>query len=178
MTDTHIRGDGSKRKYNPSLAFLAGALGGLIVMLLLAVARLVNLTSLDLAMIVGSMFTQNVSVGTWILGFVLNLIVTGLIGMLYGLILSRVWGPADWWHGLVIAIPHLILGGLFLGLLPGFHPVVPERIADPGYFGADYGAWTVILFILSHLVYGVIVGAVYHGKLVATGPTPQRPAHV
>ncbi len=165
-------------KYNASLAFLAGVLGGVILTLLLSLARLFELTSLNLVMFLGAMFTQSLTAGTWILGFVIHLLISGLIGMVYGLIFSKVWGPANWWHGLVIAIPHLIIGGLFLLLMPAINPAVPELLPSPGAFAENYGTWAVLLFIVGHLVYGAVVGAVYHGKLVAAGPTPDRVAHV
>ncbi|MFW6154194.1 MAG: hypothetical protein ACOC95_03160 [Planctomycetota bacterium] len=155
------------RTVNYGLAFGAGVFGGLTLTVLLTLARLVGMTGMNLSMMMGAMFTQQFSVATWLLGFLVHLVVSGLIGIVYAWIF-KLWGPANWWHGLVIAIPHTLIAGLFLLAVPAINPAVPELLPAPGFMGAAYGAPSVVGFIILHLVYGTLVGVIYHGKPVIT----------
>ena len=160
-------------KVNYALAFGAGVAAGAAFTVLEWLARVAQLTSVNMSMVLGAMFTQDISTGTWILGFLVHLVVSGLIAIVYALVF-KAWGPANWWHGVVVAIPHTLLAGLFTVMMPVIHPAMPEMLPAPGFLAINFGVGTMILVILLHLVYGAIVGAIYHAKPVSAGA---RPAH-
>lgn len=143
-------------------AFFAGVIGGGVMTLLLWMARATGMTQMNLSMMMGAMFTQDVNATTWWVGFFMHLMISGLIGIVYGLVFEA-WGASSWWRGVVIAIPHIIVTGVFMWMLPMMHPAVPEhpQLIAPGFLAANYGAMTVIGVIVLHLIYGAIVGVAY-----------------
>ena len=169
-------------KINVTSAFIAGTIGGGVMSLILYAARATGLTRMNLEMMEGSMFTRDVSVLTWMIGVFVHLVLSGLIGIVYGCVLE-LWGAATWWRGMVIALGHTLLAGGFMWLIPAIHPAVPELLPDPGFLAGNFGAATVAAVVVAHLVYGAVVGWIYrkrgdirsHLHGVAAPPTDQRP---
>jgi hypothetical protein len=141
-------------------AFLAGVIAGAVMIILVVIARAIGLTDLNFGILWGSIFTQDVGGGTWFLGFVIHLIASGLIALIYAAVFEAIRG-SNWFTGLIGGAIHAAIGGFALLLLPGIHPLIPETIRDPGAFGVNYGSATAAVFIISHLVYGMIVGGMY-----------------
>ncbi len=142
------------------LAFTAGVIGGAVMIGLVAIARAAGVTDLNLGILWGSIFTQNTSSGTWVLGFILHLIVSGLIALIYAAVFEAIRG-SNWFTGLVGGAIHAVIGGLLFSVLPAIHPAIPDIIRDPGAFAVNYGSGTAALFIIGHLIYGMIVGGMY-----------------
>ncbi len=142
------------------LAFVAGMIGWAVMVALVILLRAVNATDLNLSMIVGSLFTGQVSSGTWVLGFVLGLVISGLIALVYAAAFEGM-RHSNWRLGLIGGAIHAVIGGLFFGLLPSFHPAMPDLLPPPGAYAANYGTMTVIGFIATHLAFGIIVGGMY-----------------
>jgi hypothetical protein len=46
-------------------------------------------------------------------------------------------------------------------MLPNIHPMIPEQMPAPGAFLVNMGAPNVALFVVEHLLFGMIVGAIY-----------------
>jgi hypothetical protein len=46
-------------------------------------------------------------------------------------------------------------------MIPAMHAMIPERMSAPGAFMANTGGMFVALFVIEHLLYGAIVGALY-----------------
>ncbi|MCA1604127.1 MAG: hypothetical protein LC775_01255, partial [Acidobacteria bacterium] len=63
--------------------------------------------------------------------------------------------------GLGFAVIHIIIGGIVMGMMPMMHPMIPEQMPPPGAFMSGMGAMGAGLFVLEHLIYGAIVGAMY-----------------
>jgi hypothetical protein len=151
------------------LAFLAGVIGGAVMILGVAIARAAGLTDLNLAMIWGSMITEDTTAGTWVLGVVIHLVVSGLIALIYAAIFEAI-RRSNWFLGLIGGAIHAVIGGLVFSALPGIHPLMPDTIAAPGAFGINYGAATAAAFVVLHLIYGLIVGGMYTPVNVPTLP--------
>ena len=81
-------------------------------------------------------------------------------------------GEAGWWRGAVIGICHgIFVLVVVMSLLPGLHPRMaseqhgPEAqnlLEPPGFLALHYGVQTPIAILLSHAVFGAILGAFYH----------------
>jgi len=153
------------------LAFVAGMIGWAVMVGLTILLRAVGATELNLSMIVGSLFTGQVSAGTWVLGFVAGLVISGLIALIYAAAFEGLH-RSNWRLGLIGGAVHAAIGGLFFGLLSSFHPAMPDLIVPPGAFAANYGTVTVIGFIALHLLFGAIVGGMY--KTVHIPAPPSR----
>lgn len=148
------------------LAFIAGVIGGAVMIGFIAIIRALGIASLDLSMLWGSLFTHDLSGGTWVLGFIVHLIVSGLIALVFAGIFEAI-RASNRWLGL--------LGGAILAVIAGFIvagyrvPVTGAATAgmeSPGAFTINYGAASLVTFIIGYLIYGVIVGSMY------------KPAHV
>lgn len=54
-----------------------------------------------------------------------------------------------------------MLAGLFLTIVPPMHPEIPEERPARGAFAARFGSVDVAGFLMSLLVYGLLVGIIY-----------------
>jgi hypothetical protein len=158
------------------LAFVAGMIGWAVMVGLTILLRAVGATELNLNMIIGSLFTGQVSAGTWILGFVAGLIISGLIALIYAWAFEGM-RKSNWRLGVIGGAIHAVIGGIVFGVLPSFHPAMPNLITPTGFFAANYGAVTAVGFVVLHLVYGAIVGGMYrpvHVPITPAGPGVTR----
>jgi hypothetical protein len=84
------------------------------------------------------------------------------------------WRQASWWLGGAIGLVHaLYVLVAAMPALPAMHPRManeqqgptPTRqLEPPGFMALNYGRRTPITVILSHIVYGGILGAFYRLK--------------
>lgn len=142
------------------LAFIAGVIGGAVMIGVIAIARALGWTDLNFALIWGSMITQNTSAGTWVLGFIIHLIISGLVALIYAAVFEAIRG-SNWFTGLIGGAIHAIIGGFVFAGLPAIHPAMPNLIAEPGAFAINYGTAAAVVFVVAHLIYGIIVGSMY-----------------
>lgn len=145
---------------NAGKAFLAGVTGGAIMTLLLVIARALGL-DVNLSMMLGTMLGLEPSTGTWIVGFVMHLIISGLIAILYALGFEYVTHRASVGTGIGFSLVHILVGGVVMAFIPAIHPMIPEVLGAPGAFLSSYGVLGIIAFIALHLVYGGVVGGMY-----------------
>jgi hypothetical protein len=151
------------------LAFLAGVIGGAVMAGLLMVARSLGLFEMNMPMVLGTMITRTPSSGAWILGFIMHLVISGLIALIYAAGFEAI-RRSTWWLGVLGGVIHAVIGGLFLWALPALHPAIPDVLPAPGPFGINFGATSVAGFIVFHLIYGAIVGGIYRPVHVRTQP--------
>ena len=159
------------------LAFTAGVIGGAVMIGLIAIARAFGWTDLNLALIWGSMLTQNTSAGTWVLGFVIHLIVSGIVALIYAAVFEAIKG-SNWFMGLIGGAIHAIIGGFALAGLPAIHPAMPDLIAAPGAFAINYGTAAAVVFVVAHLIYGIIVGSMYTPVYTRKLPAAAAPREI
>jgi len=141
-------------------AFLAGTAGALAMSALFALARIIKITNLNFELVLGSLFTGGLNSFNLLIGFSWHVANGGLIGILYAWLFKNI-GRADWITGTATGAVHCVFAGFFLGILPSIHPLMPEIIPAPGYFGYDGGIIDAVLLLISHLVYGGITGHLY-----------------
>lgn len=153
-------------------AFYAGVIGGIIMSLLMALVRMMGMP-VNIGMTLGTMFGLAPGVGTWLLGFIIHLVLSGLIGLLYGVGFEYISHRAGVWIGFGFALIHTVIAGFFFGLLPAIHPMMPEVINSPGIFLSNLGSAGVVGFFILHLTFGGVVGAIYkpvrHTHVAHTG---------
>lgn len=137
-------------------AIAAGIVGGLVMVGGFIVAEIFRLSAFDLPMLLGGLVTGKVSSGTWLLGLFLHLMISGLIGAIYGAVFE-VTGYSGRRVGMVLGVAHWSVVGLLMGLVPelrGTHLV-------PGFFGSGFGAFTIVNLFVMHVAFGGIVGILY-----------------
>jgi hypothetical protein len=141
-------------------AIVFGVLGAGAISALEAVLRALGLP-LNLELILGTLFGAAPGPMTFALGLGIHLAVGALFGLLYGYLFERVWDHGGASTGMILAVIHAALIGMFIGLAPQFHPLIPEAVRDPGPFFSNLGIAGVVGFFALHLVYGAVVGAGY-----------------
>lgn len=145
---------------NAARAAWAGAIGAVVMTVIMFIARAAGM-GVNLELVLGSFFTASVDTGTWILGFVLHVLLGVIFGLVYAWVFERVLHRADWQAGVGVGLVHSVIMGVLLAFVPPLHPIVGETITPHGAFLVNLGVIGVVAFVLLHLIYGGIVGAVY-----------------
>jgi len=144
----------------PGRAILFGVLGAAAISLLTAVLRALGLP-LSIEIILGTLPGLAPGGAAFGLGLAIHLTMGALFGLLYGYLFEYVWDHGGATTGMLTSVVHASLIGIAIGLTPQFHPLIPERMPDPGPFFANLGVIGVLVFFGSHVLYGAIVGAGY-----------------
>lgn len=140
-------------------ALVGGVLAGTVMTMGMAVLRALG-TPANPEMMLGTMMLP-AGGAAWLAGFALHLVVSALIALIYAWGFEHVTHRAGWSIGMAFALIHIGIGGIVMGLVPAIHPMVPEMMPAPGAFMSGMGAIGVTAFIVEHLAYGAVVGAIY-----------------
>lgn len=141
-------------------ALFAGVVGGLVMTGLGWLARSGGL-DLNAELMLGTMLGYPPGEEAWLLGLGVHLAVSAVIALLYAAAfegIARRAGPAA---GFSFSIVHLLMAGLAMWMLPAMHPMIPEQMPAPGAFMVNMGAPNVALFVVEHVLFGMIVGTIY-----------------
>ncbi len=151
---------------------LWGFVSTLILTSLMAGSQALGFTRMNLPYMLGTMVTPDRDRAK-LLGFGMHLVNGWLFASLYAAAFQS-WRRATWWLGAAIGLVHaLVVLTAAAPLLPGLHPRMasveqgptPTRqLEPPGFMALNYGRRTPLSVILSHLVYGSILGTFYHLK--------------
>jgi uncharacterized membrane protein YagU involved in acid resistance len=162
-------------------ALLWGFVGTVVLTSLMSASQGLGLTRMNLPYMLGTMVTVNRDRAK-LIGFVMHLLNGWLFAAVYAAAFES-WRRATWWLGAAIGAVHaafVLLAGM--SLLPSMHPRMaseqrgptPTRqLEPPGFLGLNYGYRTPLSVLLTHLVYGAILGAFYHPRS-ARGRWPTR----
>ena len=148
-------------------ALIAGIVGGVAMTLLAWLGRQMGI-GLNGEMMLGTMVSSPGS-AAWLIGFVMHMMLSVVIALAYAWGFERVTHRAGAVVGLGFAVIHVILAGMVMGIIPAMHPMIPEQMPAPGAFMANMGTTFVALFVIEHLTFGAIVGAMY-GPVVSARP--------
>ena len=149
-------------------ALAGGAVGTVILSAGLRVSQELGLTRMDVALLVGTVFTAKRGAAS-VIGYALHFVFGLVFSLAYAAIFYAV-GHAGWALGLGLGFAHsLLAGGTFLNvLLPAVHPRMGTPWTDaeetplleqPGFMLVNYGSRTAAVTLVLHLAYGAIVGA-------------------
>jgi len=141
-------------------AIVAGLVGGLAMTLLAWLVRLTGL-QMNAEMMLGSMVSSSPGLTTWLIGFVMHLVISALIALIYAWGFERVTHRAGSVVGLGFGVIHVVIAGIVMAMIPAIHPMIPESMPAPGAFMANMGGTFAALFAGEHLLYGSIVGTMY-----------------
>jgi uncharacterized membrane protein YagU involved in acid resistance len=149
---------------------LWGFIATLALSILLAGSQGLGLTRMNLPYMIGTFFTPDRNRAK-LYGFFFHLFNGWVFSLLYVLIFESVQ-QANWWVGTIIGLGHALLILLVIvPLMPGFHPRMASEqhgpsatrmLEPPGLLALNYGLRTPISVLLSHIVFGMILGSFYH----------------
>lgn len=124
---------------------------------------------MSLPVMLGTMFTPDRDKAPAV-GAAIHLANGWVFAFLYAAVFES-WGLATWWAGAGIGLVHgIAVLTVMMPVLSGLHPrMASERygpeptraLEPPGFLALNYGRRTPVIFLASHLVYGVILGSFY-----------------
>ncbi|MBV9481996.1 MAG: hypothetical protein JO249_14755 [Acidobacteria bacterium] len=151
---------------------LWGFLANIVLTTVSSLTQGVGLTRMNFPYMLGTIFTADRDKAK-LYGFFVHFGVGWIFSLIYVVIFESV-GAAGWWRGALIGIFHaFFVLVVIMGLMPGLHPRMaseqhgPEAqnmLEPPGFLALHYGVRTPLAVILSHAVFGAILGGFYHLK--------------
>ncbi len=161
-------------------AILAGLIGGaaMAIILYMGILMMPRQMKMNMFMLLGTMVLP-VGAGAFIMGAMIHAGISVVFGLVHGAVFSIAdidSAQAAW--GLLFGLVHWVVVGMALGMLPLMHPRIryagprlipaaeasphPEQLLDPpGFYALGYPPMTALGFLMLHLLFGVIFGALY-----------------
>jgi uncharacterized membrane protein YagU involved in acid resistance len=151
---------------------LWGFLANVVLTMASSATQGLGLTRMNLAYMLGTILTPDRDRAR-LYGQIVHVGVGWAFSLIYVIIFQSL-GAASWWRGMIIGVFHgFFVLIVLMSLMPGLHPRMaseqhgPEAhnmLEPPGFLGLNYGAWTPFAVILSHAIFGAILGAFYRMK--------------
>jgi len=148
---------------------LWGFIATLVLTTLMAGSQGLGFTRINLPYMLGTMVTPNRDRAK-LVGFFLHLLNGWIFSLIY-VAAFHLWGDAAWWGG---ALMGLVQAGFVLTagmrLMPCLHPRMASeeqgpdlmrQLEPPGFLALNYGIQTPISVVIAHIVFGIILGALY-----------------
>ncbi len=153
-------------------AILGGVVGAGLMSMIMAMAREMGM-NVNLEQMLGTMTGMTPSATTFVIGLVVHLMMGAAFAVAYAWLFEHVIHRGGWTTGALVAIPHIVVAGLMMGVIPMIHPLMPNPVTPPGLFMSALGPMGVGAMVMLHLIFGATVGAVYGGAL-----HPGRVGHI
>jgi hypothetical protein len=148
-------------------SLLAGFAGTLVLTTLEAGAQELNLTRMSVPYLLGTAFTKSRDRAK-VIGFFTHLLNGQLFALLYVAIFHAL-GEGGVLRGAFIGLVHsAVVLLVVMPLLPSIHPRMASlhqgpthlrQLEPPGPFALHYGVSTPVVVVVSHIVFGALVGA-------------------
>lgn len=146
--------------------------GGIATVTMTAIlegAMYLGWTRMSLPFILGTVLTSNRRLAPF-LGAGLHLVNGYVFAFGYAVVFETI-GRAGWWIGLLLGAAHSTVILVLMPFIAGVHPRMATEqdgpgarraLQPPGFFALNYGRRTPVFGLVSHLVFGLIMGAFYH----------------
>jgi uncharacterized membrane protein YagU involved in acid resistance len=141
----------------------------LVLTTLMATSQALGLTRMNLPYLLGTVFTPDRDRAR-LLGVVVHLFNGWVFSLVY-LAAFRAWGGPSWWKGALIGLVHAaFVLAVLMPAIPAMHPrmasevqgpTVVRQLEPPGFLALHYGIRTPISVVISHVVFGIILGTFY-----------------
>jgi hypothetical protein len=151
---------------------LWGFLANVVLTIVNSVTQGTGLTRMNLPYMLGTIFTADRDRAK-LYGFLAHIVMGLGLSMIYVLVFHSL-ETASWWLGAIIGAIHgLFVLTVVMTMMPGLHPRMaseqygPEAhnmLEPPGFLALNYGRRTPIAVIISHTIFGAMLGAFYHFK--------------
>jgi uncharacterized membrane protein YagU involved in acid resistance len=149
---------------------LWGMVATVVLATVSSLAQGLGLTRMNIPFILGTIFTPDRDRAK-AYGFVAHLGGGWVFSFFYALIFESI-GEAGWWRGALLGTVHgVFVLVVIVSVLPGVHPrMASERrgptagrlLEPPGFMALNYGPQTPIAVLISHVIFGIILGTFYH----------------
>jgi uncharacterized membrane protein YagU involved in acid resistance len=148
---------------------LWGFVATIVLTMLMSVSQGLGFTRMNLPYMLGTMFTPSRDRAK-LVGFFLHLFNGWLFSIIY-VAAFHLWEGATWWRGALTGLVHasfVLTAGMWL--IPGLHPrmaseqqgpTLMRQLEPPGFLALNYGFQTPLSVAISHIIFGIILGAFY-----------------
>ena len=136
---------------------------------ILSASQGLGITRMNLPYLLGTMFTPNRDRAK-LLGSMVHFANGWLFSLIY-VAAFHAWNQASWWLGALVGMVHAIFVlTVLMAMLPALHPrmaneqqgpSVVRQLEPPGFLALHYGVRTPVSVVLSHLIFGGILGFFY-----------------
>ncbi len=150
--------------FEPGYAILAGLIGGgvMAIMLYMGIAMFPQQMKMNLFAMLGTMVLP-AGAAAFVMGAMAHAVMSAGFGLAHGAVFAVAdieSSEAAW--GLLFGLVHWAVVGMALGMLPLMHRGIRDGEVDaPGFYALSFPPMTAAGFLMVHLVFGVIVGALY-----------------
>lgn len=137
-----------------------------VLTIIMSASKPLGFTRMDLPFLLGTMITPNRDRAP-IYGFSIHLLIGWGFTILYYIAFTSA-GFHNWWFGMSIGLVHaLFILTVGLELIGSVHPRMAnsfdgptptKELQPPGFFSVNYGRSTAAVTIVSHLIYGAVLG--------------------
>lgn len=148
---------------SPAFLLRGAVAGGLAaaasVSFFLLLLRATGVSRLNLELLLGSALTRSLDGTAWLAGLGVHLSFGVLFALVYGSLLraARRDGALA---GAALGLAHAVVSGIALPFVVGAHPlVVAGPLVNPGFFAFNLGLQEVPVFLLAHVLFGAVAGA-------------------
>ena len=134
-----------------------------------ALSQGLGLTRMNLPYMLGTIFTPDRDRAR-AYGLGVHFLSGWVFSLVYVIVFQKL-GAAGWWRGAIIGLIHaMFVLVVVVALLPGFHsrmageqhgPAAHNMLEPPGFMALNYGIRTPLSVLLSHIVFGIILGTFY-----------------
>jgi hypothetical protein len=154
---------------NWSSWLLWGFLSTLVLTTVEAASQGLGLTRMNLPYMLGTVFTPDRDKAK-MYGFLVHVVNGWAFSLVYVLVFASMH-EAGWWRGAIVGVIHGFFVLSVVGtLMPGIHPrmaseqhgpTASRELEPPGFMLLNYGVQTPASVILSHALFGALLGAFY-----------------
>ena len=164
--------------FDGGAAIGAGLIAGAVmsVLLYMGIAMMPKQMKMNLFLMLGTMMVGNRALASTPeatvvvnkpMAYVAGAMMHGVMSIVFGLIHVALYSAfglesalVAW--GLLFGFVHWMISGVGLGMVPSMHPMMKHGQMDPpGAFALSYPPMTAMGFFILHIVFGVLVGALY-----------------
>lgn len=128
-----------------------------------------GLTRMSLPLLIGLMYTADRD-RALIIGLVKHLLLGWGFSLIYIAVFQQLH-QASWWMGAIMGLVQaLFVLCVVMPALPAIHPrmarehhgpTAARALEAPGFMALNYGVQTPLTVVVSHLLYGIVLGALY-----------------
>ena len=140
-----------------------------VLISLLAGSQNYGISRMNLPFLLGTVFTPNRDKAK-LIGFFIHFINGWIFSLVYVVAFESI-KYVSWWFGALAGLVHAVFVlTVIMPILPVFHPrmasefqdpTVVRQLEPPGFWGLHYGIRTPVILIVTHVIFGVILGYFY-----------------
>ena len=141
----------------------------------MAILRMTGINT-NLEAMLGSLVQPNPGTEQWIVGFIIHLALGAIIAWIYAVGFEFAMQRSGPWVGGGLGLCHGLIAGLFMSGIPEMNPFGLPSYA-PGAFLMNVTHYKLVgplIFVLLHVLYGVVVGTLYGETIQHEHPLARR----